>query len=97
MSPGGGKRLQPALVQLVVGHIAAGEDNSEISRGTGHLLYIPIPMLLQSRLNKYEKTAAMLMLSADLLVIVCAVLHSVYLVVVRHHLLSAGSVSINTG
>jgi hypothetical protein len=33
--PGSGKRLQPALLQSVVDHIATEENNSEISRATG--------------------------------------------------------------
>ena len=35
MPPRSGKRLQPALLQSVVDHITAGENNSEISRATG--------------------------------------------------------------
>ena len=35
MGRGSGKRLQPALLQSVINHIAAAEDNSAIERATG--------------------------------------------------------------
>jgi hypothetical protein len=35
MGRGLGKRLQPAVLQPVIGHIAAGETPSGISRTTG--------------------------------------------------------------
>jgi DNA-binding phage protein len=35
MPPGSDKRLQPALLQSILDHIAAGENNSEIARATG--------------------------------------------------------------
>jgi len=49
-----------------------------------YLLLIPIPMLWKSRLRTYKKIAAMLILGAGMLVIVCAILKSIYLITVRH-------------
>lgn len=49
-----------------------------------YLLLIPIPMLWKSRLRTYKKIAAMLVLGAGMLVIVCAILKSIYLITVRH-------------
>lgn len=46
-----------------------------------YLLLIPVPMLWTSSLKTYKKVAATLVLSAGLLVIVCATLKSVYVIV----------------
>ena len=45
-------------------------------------------MLWRSSLKRYKKVAATLVLSAGMLVIVCATLKSIYVIVVRHHLLT---------
>ncbi|KAH6879308.1 hypothetical protein BKA58DRAFT_453594 [Alternaria rosae] len=45
-----------------------------------YLLLIPIPMLWKSRLRTYKKSAAMLVLGSGMLVIVCAILKSIYLI-----------------
>jgi hypothetical protein len=44
-------------------------------------------MLWKSSLKQYKKVAATLVLSAGMLVIVCATLKSIYVIVVRRHLL----------
>lgn len=49
-----------------------------------YLLLIPIPMLWKSRLRTYKKIAAMLVLGSGMLVIVCAILKSIYLITVSH-------------
>ncbi|CAG5174536.1 uncharacterized protein ALTATR162_LOCUS7809 [Alternaria atra] len=46
-----------------------------------YLLLIPIPMLWKSSLKQYKKVAATLVLSAGMLVIVCATLKSIYVIV----------------
>jgi hypothetical protein len=48
----------------------------------GYLLLIPIPMLWKSSLKLYKKIAATLVLSAGVLVMVCATLKSIYVIVV---------------
>jgi hypothetical protein len=50
-----------------------------------YLLLIPIPMLWKSRLRTYKKVAAMLVLGAGMLVMVCAILKSIYLIMVRYY------------
>jgi hypothetical protein len=48
----------------------------------GYLLLIPIPMLWKSSLKVYKKIAATMVLSAGVLVMVCATLKSIYVIVV---------------
>jgi hypothetical protein len=48
----------------------------------GYLLLIPIPMLWKSSLRLYKKIAATMVLSAGVLVMVCATLKSIYVIVV---------------
>jgi hypothetical protein len=58
-----------------------------------YLLLIPIPMLWKSSLKKYKKIAATLVLSAGMLVVVCAILKSIYIIVVRHYRLMRGFIT----
>ena len=57
----------------------------------GCLLLIPIPMLWKSSLKTYKKIAAMSVLGAGVLVVVCAILKSVYLIHVSHYNTTAAS------
>lgn len=59
-----------------------------------YLLFIPIPMLWRSSLKLLKKIATTLLLSAGLLIIICAILKSSYVIVVRwrrSHSLGASS------
>jgi hypothetical protein len=48
-----------------------------------YLLFIPIPMLWASSLKLLKKLATTMLLSAGLLIIICAILKSIYVIVVR--------------
>lgn len=48
------------------------------------LFFIPIPMLWKSSLRLYKKVAATLVLSAGVLIIICATLKSIYVIVVSN-------------
>jgi len=78
ISPDPGNSCQAAISKRLIWVTFVFNVSTDV-----YLLLIPIPMLWKSRLRTYKKIAAMLVLGAGMLVIVCAILKSIYLITVR--------------
>ena len=77
ISPDPGNMCQAAVSKPIVWVMFVGNVSTDI-----FLFLIPIPMLWQSTLRPIKKLAATLVLSAGVLIVVCATLKSVYVLVV---------------
>ncbi|KAI4613390.1 uncharacterized protein J4E87_009857 [Alternaria ethzedia] len=75
ISPDPGNSCQAAISKRLIWVTFVFNVSTDV-----YLLLIPIPMLWKSRLRTYKKIAAMLVLGAGMLVIVCAILKSIYLI-----------------
>ncbi|CAG5169333.1 uncharacterized protein ALTATR162_LOCUS7028 [Alternaria atra] len=76
ISPDPGNACQAAVSKPIIWMTFVFNVSTDV-----YLLLIPIPMLWKSSLKKYKKIAATLVLSAGILVIVCATLKSIYVIV----------------
>jgi hypothetical protein len=77
ISPNPGNACQPAISKPIVWVTFVTNVSTDF-----FLFMIPIPMLWKSTLRLYKKIAATLVLSAGLLIIICATLKSIYVIVV---------------
>lgn len=77
ISPNPGNSCQPAISKPIVWVSFVLNVSTDI-----FLFFIPIPMLWKSSLQLYKKIAATSVLSAGLLIIICATLKSIYVIVV---------------
>ncbi|KAF3039645.1 hypothetical protein E8E11_000093, partial [Didymella keratinophila] len=76
ISPNPGNACQPAISKPIVWVTFVTNVSTDI-----FLFMIPIPMLWKSSLRLYKKIAATSVLSAGLLIIICATLKSIYVIV----------------
>lgn len=77
ISPDSGNVRQPAISKPIVWVTFVTNVSTDI-----FLPMIPIPMLWKSGLQLYKKIAATLVLSAGILIIICAILESIYVIIV---------------
>ncbi|KAJ4985320.1 hypothetical protein SVAN01_09171 [Stagonosporopsis vannaccii] len=76
ISPNPGNSCQPAISKPIIWVSFVLNVSTDI-----FLFFIPIPMLWKSSLQLYKKVAATSVLSAGLLIIICATLKSIYVIV----------------
>lgn len=79
INPNPGNVCQPAISKPIIWVSFVLNISTDIS-----LFLIPIPMLWKSSLRLHKKIAATSVLSAGLLVIICATLKSIYVIVVSY-------------
>ncbi len=79
--PDPGNSCQPAISKPIILVTFVLNVSTDI-----FLFFVPIPMLWKSSLQLYKKVAATSVLSAGLFIIVCAILKSIYVIVVRTNL-----------
>lgn len=77
INPDPGNTCQAAVSKPILWVMFVGNVSTDI-----YLFVIPLPMLWQSSLQTYKKLAATLVLSGGILIVVCAILKSVYVLVV---------------
>ena len=77
VSPDPGNSCQPAISMPIIWVTFVSNVSTDI-----FLFFIPIPMLWKSSLRLYKKVATTSVLSAGLLIIICATLKSIYVIVV---------------
>lgn len=77
INPGPGNSCQAAVSKPILWVSFVFNVSTDV-----YLLMIPIPMLWKSSLKTYKKVAATMVLSAGMLVVVCATLKSIYVIVV---------------
>ncbi|KAF1925977.1 uncharacterized protein M421DRAFT_423259 [Didymella exigua CBS 183.55] len=75
ISPNPGNSCQPAISKPIVWVTFVTNVSTDI-----FLFMIPVPMLWNSSLRLYKKVAATLVLSAGLLIIICATLKSIFVI-----------------
>ncbi|KAJ4346488.1 uncharacterized protein N0V89_010417 [Didymosphaeria variabile] len=80
INPDPGNTCQAAVSKPIIWVMFVGNVSTDI-----YLFVIPLPMLWQSSLKTYKKLAATLVLSGGILIVVCAILKSVYVLVDPEH------------
>ncbi|KAF2445832.1 hypothetical protein P171DRAFT_431224 [Karstenula rhodostoma CBS 690.94] len=76
ISPDPGNTCQAAVSRPIIWVMFIGNVSTD-----AYLFVIPLPMLWQSSLKTYKKLAATLVLSGGILIVVCAILKSVFVLV----------------
>lgn len=77
ISPDPGNSCQAAVSKPIIWVMFIGNVMTDV-----YLFIIPLPMLWQSSLKTYKKLAATLVLSGGILIVVCAILKSVFVLIV---------------
>ncbi|KAK7183376.1 hypothetical protein DPSP01_000494 [Paraphaeosphaeria sporulosa] len=76
ISPDPGNACQAAVSKPIIWVMFIGNVSTDV-----YLFVVPLPMLWQSSLKTYKKLAATLVLSGGILIVVCAILKSVFVLV----------------
>ncbi|KAF9697715.1 hypothetical protein EKO04_004516 [Ascochyta lentis] len=76
INPDPGNTCQPAISKPILWVSFVSNVSTD-----AFLLFLPIPMLWKSSLRLYKKVAATLVLSAGVLIVICATLKSIYVIV----------------
>jgi hypothetical protein len=77
ISPDPGNTCQAAVSRPIIWVMFIGNVVTDV-----YLFIVPLPMLWQSSLKTYKKLAATVVLSGGILIVVCAILKSVFVLVV---------------